>query len=199
MRILELLKGQVLTYHTYSWNTTYSKLLLRDNLHTETGVTSESGALANNNTTYQNNNIDFIQPFKYASRFVIDGTARGNIKVKIWLEAQTNPGSVTQYVKVTPSLVAITSAGVERTLATGSTTSEMTKSTSWGDGPVSITTVFPFFIDVDNQIVIETERLLLRCNIQLKYASLTGTVTKTITYFTAINSQDTFVEIPVVA
>jgi hypothetical protein len=197
MRYLDVLKGQVLTYYAYSWNTTYSKVLLRDDLHADTTITAQSGALTDG-AAYTDNILNFLQPFKYSSKMVLDGIARGNIKININLAPQTNPSSVNEYVKVTPSLVAITEAGVERTLATGSTSSEVTLAATWAGGVATLTTCIPFFINLNDQTVAEDERLLLRLNVQCKYANLVNTVTRTVTYYTALNSQDVFIEIPVV-
>jgi hypothetical protein len=173
-------------------------VLLRDDLHADTTITAQSGALSDG-TSYTDNILNFLQPFKYSSKMVLDGIARGNIKINISLTPVTNPSQRDEYVKITPSLVAITEAGAERTLATGSTSSEVIHTRSYGDGlPVDKTTCIPFFINLNDQTVAEDERLLLRLNVQVKYANVVNTVTTVVTYYTALNTQDIFIEIPVV-
>ncbi len=195
---LDILKGQVLTKYTHTWNTTYSKFLIRNDLHTLVGITETSPGLNVGAGSYTSNVVDFIQEFKYMPRTVLDGIARGNIKLRVYAYYDFyNQSDITTYAKVTPYLVAITSAGVERVLVTGATTGELSAAAIIGGPEVITIGVLPFFLDVNNQVILESERLLLRLDIQCKKVTTAGG-TAAVSYMAAINTQDIFIELPVV-
>jgi len=206
MRYRELLRGQIFTSGTiYTWDTTYAKLLIKDNLEALAQVTVET-ALTNTLTAHSTwtitDTFDFIYPFKYEYTTVLDGVVRGNLQMYLALNWNDQADvDARTWGKATISLIAITEAGVETVLASGDTSEGYVESV--GFDIVNTTVDLPYWFTVDNGIIPNDTRLVMRIVTKMKQtwtsADNTLLARSSAKLNSALNSNDIMVEIPIVA
>lgn len=195
MRIPESLRAQHLDDFSYTWDAVYTKLLLRNNLATNHSTTDSTALSSIPLGSYGNNIFDFILPWKYKYRTVLDGVARGSVKFE--LTARANTGNTTIYGYAIITLMAVTSAGAGTTLGTCTTAEKSIATVNTGQD-YTITPEIPFWIDLDNVTIDEDNKFVMRANIKAKYAE-TGTTSYVLgAIHHAKNADDLFVEIPLV-
>lgn len=195
MRIPESLRCQHLNDFSYTWDETYNKLLLRNDLATNHSTTDSTALSSIPLDSYGDNIFDFILPWKYKYRTILDGTARGSVKFDI--TAYANTGQTTTYAYVVITLLAITSAGVETTLGTATTGTKSVQDDAGGAATTSSHEI-PFWMNIDNQIIDEDNKLVLRVNVKAKYTETGSTTSVSGTLYHAKNADDTFIEVPLV-
>lgn len=192
MRIVESLKGQILTDYTYTWDAVHTKILIKDDYESLTRVTTETEFSIGGDWTVTT--VYFIYPFKYTSVTILDGVARGNLQVKGRMRKQTQNYADT-YIRFTPSLVTRNSSGTEVVLATGSISNVMTFHSTLADE--SIIADVPYYIDCNNLVINADVKLLLKLYLEAMYGP-NDSVLCNAYYETALNSNNVMIELPVV-
>lgn len=138
--------------------------------------------------------ISYLYPFLQKHTQLIDGTVRGNVKIKY----KISNGSYTAYIeRMAISLQAINTDGVLRTIQTYSVEIDLsTQSTS--DVPVSI----PLFFDINSDNakssnkIESNERMVIKIAIYGKVDNVYGTGTFKLS--ATINQDDVYINIPIV-
>lgn len=205
MRLMEKLRGQKFTDFSYTWDTTYTTILVRSgdgdfpaNIRTTaTQAFTESSA----SPTYDQTTFNFILPRRYEYTTVFDGVARGNVKVNSYIN---NTGvsctSSSYFVYATLTLKGITSGGVARTLATV-TTNTITH-TLGGEQTGNLLVDIPFWMDINNQVLNNDERLLLVVTVYggayTHSGHVSGSHSAAGTLYHTINTDELFIELPMV-
>jgi len=210
MRLLEKLRAQILTDYEYTWDATYNHILMRKDLNADVRRTEETTVWSFNLTeskavscTWGNKSYYFIFPHKYRYKTILDGVAYGNIRL------QVHAGAAGGYVHCTVksytvlSIVAIDVNGSKRIL--GSSQAPPTASplsASHNNGHAYLTADLPFFITIDNAVINETERIVLQCDIyycrERGYWSEGVRTWGDVKFYTRLNTDDLFIEIPIV-
>ncbi len=188
MRLYEKLRAQITIDYTYTWASVgYTKLLVRDDLPTLAQVTVAT-ALTVGDGSYATTTLYWILTRKYAYTTVLDGIARGSLQIRVIDGHNTDTW---MYAYAVVSLVTIDSAAAETTLGTVTTGTWSKHGSSY-----DVTFDLPFWIDLQNKSIAYNQRLLLKVAYYIK--NVNGAILKTVTAETALNFDDTFVEIPIV-
>ncbi len=164
-RVETFCRAQYLNDFSYTWDTDYHRLLLirdmnssvRSTDYTDVGIydcgTSECSSYTETTTT-------FILSRKSSYREVIDGVCEGGVR----LRGQISGNNGTAYLKWYGKAHLITireSDGSKTTLGEYTTpTEQIGRSFSTGDSE-TLDIVYPFFIDIDNEVVDENHRFAL--------------------------------------
>ncbi len=163
-RVETLCRAQHLTDYTFSWDTTYNKVVINKDLDDKTrhddytscsiydcGTGSEC-------STYTETILTFISPMKPSYRDVIDGVCDGGLHMTGYLWGQSTCGYMRYYAIV--QLVRIRESDGNATVLGSYTTP--TEYIAACDEQITRDIFYPFFIDVDNALVDENHRFALR-------------------------------------
>jgi len=181
MRTYEKLYARSVQGYSYTWDTTYTKILTADDfgsyaIHTEI-ITNTGGY-----PTYNSQTVDFIFPFKYDNEMLIDGTARGNCRVQLRPSSWTN-----FFVYFDINVLARDNSGSDRTLASVTTGTINTSASSYTFVDI------PFFVDIVKGEIKSNEKLILQVTIYVA-----GSISGIPVTLEAGSGAETFIEIPVV-
>ena len=197
MRVYDKLRAQVLTQTTVTWDTAYSTLLEREDFRPATGVTASTDI----SITYPLadytlvGTTDFILPRTYAYRMRLDGYARGNLNWGMSLHNGPS-GSTDVWGYPVVSLVTKTSAGTVTSLGSATLNTRYLSSGTPSETKTETSDV-PFWIQLQNKLISETNLLLLRIQWYSK-SSTNGAPVLHFTYNTALNTDDIYVTLPLV-
>lgn len=206
MRLMEKLRAHKFTDFTYVWDTTYTGILVRSadgdfpaNIRT---TATEAFTHSSADPTWDSTAFNYILPRRYQYTTVFDGVARGNIKVKSDIEASAlNAASVSYYIRCKVHLKSITEAGVSTTLASTAYTTTIVH-TCPGSSTSSLTVDIPFWLDLDNIILPNDERLILNIVIEggkyVRTSYVSGSHSAVGTYYHTVNTDECFIELPII-
>jgi len=226
MRIIEKLRGQWLTDYEFTWDTTYQSILVRDYFNTNVRNSSNfpimkwsvcrngSGIYSCVGIAYSNGGTgsasctmgnltgpiwkDFIFPFRYSYKTVIDGVADGLITFDVNVSDPTS--GLTIYYNITPYiyLIARDSSGNDRTLA-----SVAMKTISGGFSTAFKKYYVPYFVEIDNQYIDYNEKLILRTYFNFNSGTYMvmatgGCAGMELRLYTTLNTDEIYINLPVV-
>lgn len=197
---MEKYNGQILTEFSYLHDTTYSKLLIRaaDSLEANTKVTSQTQLTGAYGPSYGTTTFEFILARNYKYLTQLDGVIRGSLEIKTDLQTEAvylHTAYTSIYVVV--SLIARTSAGVDTTLAT-TTTTEFIDSIPGATARTYNTHSVPFFVDVFNKSIPNGSKLILKLVCYLTINNSPYPPHQEAYLLTALNTSNVFVEVPIV-
>ena len=210
------LRGAYFDYTTFTWDTTYHRILYRSDttLHTDTSLTTSLslGTLTGTSDASveaPNCPLTFLYPLVPEEKYVLDGVADGSIVLKS--DATDNGGGTfhSAYLdELIITLQRITEEGVVDDLA--SYTLGSTVASGNGAGQIvditSETTeaaaewqyAFPFWLEISAQDVSSDERLRLAVDVYARNWNNTGADPNTLYLIATTNSDDCYVNLPIV-
>jgi len=149
---------------------------------------------------------DFIFPFRYSYKTVIDGIADGLTTFEVWVDGGSDY-TVDYYITPYIYLMARDSSGNDRILA--STSMKQKSGTRWtttGETLTSGVLYIPYYVEIDNQTIDYDEKLILRTYFTIdsgtKLYYLTSGAVSTVFHlkiYTTLNTDDFYINLPVVA
>ena len=157
-------RAQYLTDFSYTWDTSYNRLLLdedspakvRHNDYTEFSVHDCGSGECD---TYDETVLVFILPWKNSFHDVIDGVCRGSMYIHSYLNCPHDPGHGKYYAIVDIVTIRQSDGNITSLASYTSPTEEL----SAGAGDTDeIDVQYEFFLDVDNALVDENRRVGLR-------------------------------------
>ena len=205
MRIYEKYNVCKLLDFTYTWDSARNTFLMPASLTIRAGVTTGGDTTSLNfgsvSPTTTDTVVTAILPRNYRYNTVLDGVAFGNIKAQV--QAMTGydaaPVTVSAYCTITVRLKSITSGGVSTTHKTYTVVSNWTVLNA-GAYPSTVTETkeFPFWIDLDNIFIPATEKILWEITFTCSISTNTGSAAGAGTAYHAINTDEMFIELPIV-
>ena len=194
MRFNIPLRAQNLEDATFVWDTSYSNILMRDDLgtyvQTDNDVTITDGAVR----SFVKTTVDFLYPFTIEFHTIIDGMAYG--EVKFWMENSQTAWTY-RYIYVIAKIIGITESGTETEFGTYTTDESSIYLDQLALSPANqATTAFPLFIEIDNKILNETQKLIYRIETYVKAHSYSGSVELQMQI--EKNIDETFIKLPIV-
>ncbi len=200
MRYMELAKAAKLTTAIFTWDKSYSYILERETY--EDGVL---GDVKTDFTTTRNTptvtTVEYILPRFFSSIIRLDGVSWGNMKLSERYVVTGCPGTVdpTVFLNMVITFKARTSGGIDRTLATYTPPTIQKSWGSVGNGNAEYTEEIPLRITFNNQKLLATERLIMSIAYSCSYTITDDSYTTlTCAQYHTINSNELFIELPIV-
>ena len=206
MRLMEKLRGNKFTDYAYVWNTTYNTMLSRSsdgdfpaNLRT---TATQAFTVASADPTWDSTEFNFILPRRYQYTTVFDGVARGNIKLKLYDDNTPNCTHHSYFMRMKIVLKSITDAGVATTLASSAYSTSIENKVYGGAGASTLTVDIPFWLDLDNIILPNDQRLVVNVVVNggmfVHTGHVSGTHSCVGTFYHTVNTDEFFIELPIV-
>ena len=137
--------------------------------------------------------VDFLYPFEIEFHTIIDGMAYG--ETEIWMENSIAAGTY-RYIYIIAKIIGITESGTETEFGTYTTDEVTITLQSVNAAPQNQETIgFPFFIEIDNKILNETQKLIYRLEVYVKASSWAGDTE--LQLHANKNTDKTFVKLPI--
>lgn len=201
----DILKGQIIPGSPFVHDTSYTKILRRDDLEANTTITASTALTGptGHDTWTAGDTFLFILPTNYDYTTVLDGVAVGNVKLRLVVDwTGQGAGWGRTYGKYDAYLISMTSGGVATTL--GSQLDVGADYVQAGAGASTDTSFdIPFMVSLDNQTIPNGSKLILKIVAKLKHTNIdsNGALANTSSGYllTALNSNNVMVKIPIVS
>ena len=205
MRIYEKYIIEKLANFSYVWDSSRNTLMIPSITTLRAGITTGGDTTGYNVSTSicpEKTDTVFtaILPRNYRFNTVLDGVVFGNVKIILTAIAGYDGESrkSTVYVTITARLKSITAAGVSTTHKTYTIVTNHSVESGNYPSTVSVTTEFPFWFDLDNIHIPATEKILWELTFSGCRATNLGDATGSGSVYHTINTDEMFVELPLV-
>jgi len=196
LRLKKHCRAQYLTDFSYTWDTSYNRLLLDEDSpakvrHTDYTDLDVYDCGSSECGTYTETELVFILPWKDSFHDVIDGVCRGSLRV--YAEVHGGAGFMDmRYYTITDIVVIRESDGNIMSLGSYTSPTEHIHADSNESNENDIQ--YQFFIDVDNELVDENHRAGLRVrSYARKWTNVS--LSETLRLCHTFNEDDTFVNL----